>query len=259
MMRKLHPFAAAENEDDDVRLLTADQYPVSFASVAFLRVRRLYDHQLRARPRLTNSLVSMLIATSADTVAQVVEHVSEGGDWEGLDLRRNRALAITSAVYNGIILTSWLLALGRAVPRTDFRASMAKLAATQLILQPLIYMPFFFVFHGLMLSQSFAEILSVFESEYFALLFRLWSLFMPTRFVMFLFVPVRYQVLWDSSVSFFWQVVLSLFEAERRRHKRLHSVSAMMDSFEAFGYLEPRQDGSPFLPVDGAMDLAAGG
>merc|ERR550539_297266 len=99
------------------------------------------------------------------------------------------------------------------------------------------------------MSQSFAEILSVFESEYFALLFRLWSLFMPTRLVMFLFVPVRYQVLWDSSVSFFWQVVLSLFEAGRRHPGVSGSVSAQMD-FEAFGYLEARQDGSPFLPVD---------
>jgi len=258
MMRKLHPFTATEDEDDDVRLLSG-AYPVSFASVIFLRARRLYDRQLRARPRFTNSIVSMFIATAADTVAQLVERAADGRDWVGLDFRRNRALAITSAVYNGIILTSWLLALGRAVPRTDFRASFAKLAATQLILQPLVYVPFFFVFHGLMLSQSFAEILSVFESEYFALLFRLWSLFMPTRLVMFLFVPVRYQVLWDSSISFFWQVVLSLFEAGRRRRRSIHSVSAVLDSFEAFGYLEPRQDGSPFLPVDGAMELAVGG
>lgn len=257
MMRKLHPFAASEDEDDDVRLLSADAYPVSFASVAFLRARRLYDRSLRARPRLTNSVVSMLIATSADTVAQVVERASEGGSWVGLDLRRNGALAITSAVYNGAILTTWFMAIGQALPRTDFRSCIAKLAATQLILQPLIYVPFFFVFHGFMLRQSLSEIWSVFESEYFALLIRLWSLFMPTRLVMFLFVPVRYQVLWDSSVSFFWQVVLSLFEAGRRRHRSSHSVSAMMD-FEAFGYLEPRQDGSPFLPVDGAMDLVGG-
>mmetsp|Transcript_11476 Transcript_11476/g.36708 ORF Transcript_11476/g.36708 Transcript_11476/m.36708 type:complete len:260 (-) Transcript_11476:95-874(-) len=253
---KLHPFAAPDDEDDDVRLLR-DAYPAWSVSVGFLRARRYYDRQLRSRPRLTNSLISMLIAISADTLAQVVEHVSEGGDWVGLDLRRNRALAVTSAVYNGAILTSWLLALGQALPRTDLRASLAKLAATQLILQPMVYVPFFFVFHGFLLGQSLPEIWSVFESEYFALLFRLWSLFMPTRFVMFLFVPVRYQVLWDSSVSFFWQVVLSLFDAGHRRHRLSRSVSAMMD-FQAFGYLEPRQDGSPFLPLDGATDLAGG-
>merc|ERR1711957_674478 len=92
---------------------------------------------------------------------------------------------------------------------------MKKLAATQALLQPLVYVPFFFLFHGLLIGEMPGESLHRLYVEYFALLLRLWSLFMPTRMLMFLMVPPRYQVLWDSSVSFFWQVALSLFDATR--------------------------------------------
>merc|ERR1711957_618893 len=98
---------------------------------------------------------------------------------------------------------------------------MKKLAATQALLQPLVYVPFFFLFHGLLIGEMPGESLHRLYVEYFALLLRLWSLFMPTRMLMFLMVPPRYQVLWDSSVSFFWQVALSLFDAARG-HVQLH-------------------------------------
>lgn len=63
------------------------------------------------------------------------------------------------------------------------------------ILQPFVYVPFYFVFHGLLVGQTIAEICGHLGSNYFALLFRLWSIFMPTRVVMFLFVPLNYQAI----------------------------------------------------------------
>jgi len=211
------------------------------------RLRDVYDACLSARPRLTNCCISMFISAFADTVAQVMEHATSHTPWDGLDFRRMRALALTSAFYNGFVLTSWLLALGRSIPTTDIRSSLTKLAATQAFLQPFVYVPLFFVVHGSLMGQSPGEIYSRLTTDYFALLFRLWSLFMPTRLMMFVFVPLRYQVLWDSSVSFFWQVALSLFDAGRRGTESQGLVSAMME-FQAFGYMEARQPraGKPF-------------
>ncbi|CAK0849793.1 unnamed protein product [Prorocentrum cordatum] len=84
---------------------------------------------------------------------------------------------------------------------------------------------------------------------YFALLFRLWTLFMPSRLLMFIIVPVKYQVLWDSVVSFLWQVVLSLFESKHGRMLGSNGgLIAEAMEFEGFGYLVARPVGVQFLP-----------
>merc|ERR1712048_1451182 len=96
------------------------------------------------------------------------------------------------------------------------------------ILQPCVYVPFFFALHGFMMGESVDVISSRVTSEYCALLVRLWSLYMPTRLVMFLLVPLKYQVLWDSSVSFVWQTILSLFDAGRARSDVSGMIVAVM-------------------------------
>lgn len=177
-------------------------------------VRRRYDEQLRVRPRITNFCVSFLISSLADLVAQTSEHRIAGQLWMGYDLRRTRALALTCGTYNGVILTTWLLTLGFFLPHTDIKSVLCKLCLTQFLLQPFVYVPFFFLFHGSAMGDPYRDSIGHLQHDYFALLVRLWSIFMPTRLMMFVFVPLRYQVLWDSSVSFFWQLILSLFAAK---------------------------------------------
>lgn len=213
------------------------------------KILDFYKKALDANPHLTNVIVSMTISSFADTTAQLMENSRAGNVWGGFDIHRNLALAATAAVYNGLILTSWLMTLSRLLPQKDTKSVLGKLAATQGLLQPCVYVPFFFIFHGLMMGESITEISGRLTSEYTALLFRLWSLFMLTRFMMFLIIPTKYQVLWDSSVSFIWQLALSLFDASKRQPACQGLVSSVMD-FEAFGYLLPRERGSPFLPQD---------
>jgi hypothetical protein len=124
-----------------------------------------------------------------------------------------------------------------------------KLAATQTLIQPFVYIPFFFLCHGLLLGQSLTEIGDEVSRKYFSVLLRLWTLFMPTRLLMFIIVPVKYQVLWDSSVSFVWQVVLSLFEAAPLKQDQGGVIAEVMDN-QAFGYLVPREPGAQFLPPE---------
>jgi len=66
-------------------------------------------------------------------------------------------------------------------------------------------------------GQSFTEIRDKIRRDYFDFLFKLWALFMPSRFLMFLIIPVQYQVLWDSTVAFIWQFALSLMIAKREQ------------------------------------------
>jgi len=209
-----------------------------------------YRRQLTLRPRVTNGIVSMMLSFTADFTVQNIEH-----RWQArplpFDIRRTRALALTSLFYSGLVLTSWFQMLAWIIPGTGFKPSMVKLMCTQTILQPFGYVPFFFIVHGLFLMESPHEILAQIQSDYFALLVRLWSIFMPTRLLMFLFVPLKYQVLWDSSVSFVWNCVLSLTHMGGADHNvSTGSLVSGMLVKERFGYLEAREPHVAFLPVD---------
>jgi len=215
-----------------------------FASLAF----EAYRESLSRQPRLTNAVVSLFIASNADITAQLMEYMKGNGmqsfQW---DFNRTRALCMTSASYNGMILTSWFMLLSWKFPRPDIRSALCKLALSQTILQPFVYVPFFFLAHGFFLGQPLHQNWAELCSNYFAILFRLWTLFMPSRLFMFIFVPVKYQVLWDSVVSFLWQVVLSLFESTHGKPGTGGLVEEVMD-FEGFGYLVARPVGTRFLP-----------
>lgn len=215
------------------------------------RIFAIYRESLNARPRLTNAVVSMTIALTADISAQSMEFVRGNGLHSFVwDFERTRALCLTSALYNGLILTNWFMFLSWLFPRADLKAAFAKLALSQSLLQPFVYVPFFFLVHGLLLGQRLHQIGTELTTNYFALLFRLWTLFMPSRLLMFIIVPVKYQVLWDSVVSFLWQVVLSLFESKHGRMLELNGGGLITEAmeFEGFGYLVARPEGAQFLP-----------
>lgn len=190
-------------------------HPSRSAQPLLIRAIEFYKRSLETWPHLTNGIAAYFITTMGDASAQIIQ----GGvklTGQGFDVRRNAALACTAAIYSGIVLTSWLAALNTAFPGFGLRLVMGKLAATQTFLQPFVYVPFFFIVHGMFCGQTFTEIRTKIRSDYFTLLFRLWSLFMPTRFLMFLIIPVRYQVLWDNTVAFIWQFALSLMIANKR-------------------------------------------
>jgi len=199
--------AMAEGEvvDSKVEIL----HPSRSAEPLLIRMLEFYKRSLETWPHLTNGIAAYIITTMGDASAQLIQ----GGvklAMDGFDVKRNVALALTASIYSGLVLTSWLHALNTAFPGFGLRLVMGKLAATQTLLQPFVYVPFFFIVHGMFCGQSLTEIKHKIRSDYFSLLLRLWSLFMPTRFLMFLIVPVRYQVLWDNTVAFVWQFALSI-------------------------------------------------
>lgn len=206
--------AAAIAEGTMVESKAEILHPSRSADPLLIRTLEFYKRSLEAAPHLTNGVAAYVITTMGDASAQVIQ----GGSklfTEGFDVKRNVALALTASIYSGLVLTSWLLALNTAFPGFGLRLVMGKLAATQTFLQPFVYVPFFFIVHGMFCGQSSTEIRNKIRKEYFSLLFRLWALFMPTRFLMFLIIPVQYQVLWDNTVAFIWQFALSLMISKK--------------------------------------------
>eukprot|EP00929_Paragymnodinium_shiwhaense_P092438 TRINITY_DN52354_c0_g1_i1.p1 TRINITY_DN52354_c0_g1~~TRINITY_DN52354_c0_g1_i1.p1 ORF type:complete len:280 (-),score=19.15 TRINITY_DN52354_c0_g1_i1:161-949(-) len=214
------------------------------------RALYFYQAQVKQRPHITNAVVSTTLTTMADLTVQTMER-STGAREGPYNVPEVYSLAGTSFLYVAFLFTPWVLLMDRTLPQKGVRSAIGKLAASSLFFQPCVYVPCFFVVHGFLLGNTVDDIAGRFTNDYWPLLIRLWSLFMPSRFIMFWAIPVEYQVLWDCAVSFFWQILLTLFEEGHAGHA-LHLrneglVSSVMD-FEAFGYLEPRKKGSPFLP-----------
>jgi len=199
-----------------------DQYadltdPFMKCRSAFQNVKAFYDAQLKVYSRVTNCCAAIVIASTANLVAQSIENaplLATGGVLAvvgGIDVSETQALAITSGIYNGFFLTPALAMLGRYFPRCDLQSVLCKLVIAQFLFQPLVYVPYFFVFHGMLTGETLTSCIGHLTKGYFSTLFRMWTLFMPSRACMFAFVPVNYQVLCDLCISFVWQLVLSIF------------------------------------------------
>lgn len=179
-----------------------------------VQVKAFYDAQLQAHPYLTNFCVACTISSMANIVAQTAENSSPDRGFAGVgavDFHETQALAMTSGVYSGFFLTFAFKQLGRHFPGSDWKSILCKLAIAQLCFQPFVYVPYFFMFHGMLAGESPALSFDHLEHGYFATLFRMWALYCPGRLFMFACVPVQYQVLWDCCVSFCWQLILSFF------------------------------------------------
>lgn len=186
----------------------------------FHNAKAWYDDSLSRQPRLTNFCVAITIASMANMSAQIVLNSASsptfGDALARLDIAEMRALALTAALYNGIFLTTAFMALGRLFPTPGLKTTLCKLAIAQLGFQPFVYMPYFFIFHGLITGETLAECFAHLRAGYWPTLLRMWKLFCPMRCFMFAFVPVNYQVLWDLCTSFVWQVLLSLFNCNHQ-------------------------------------------
>lgn len=184
------------------------------------------EAQLRQWPHLTNGCVAFVLTGIADLLVQALE-IAAGERSNGCNVKETWALAATSSIYMGLVFTSWVFLLDWSLPQKHVYSALGKLAATSFFLQPCIYIPYFFFVHGWLLGQTLDEISGHVAHDYLDLLVRLWSLLMPTRLLMFWVLPVEYQVVWDCSISFLWQIALALFEERHTGHVNRQHAKAM--------------------------------
>lgn len=184
------------------------------------------------RPRVTSWAVSSVLACGGDAIAQAIERIFHIGKWTGFDLKRTACLGLVSGVWAGTVLWTWLSFLEKWLPRKDMKSVVAKVTASQAILNPFIYVPYFYILHGLLSGDGLLNSVHRMEAEHFQMLLRIWALYIPSYWMMFAIVPMDYQVLWISLISLIFNVTLSLFNHKRPAVAGI--VSLIMD-FDEFG------------------------
>jgi hypothetical protein len=94
-------------------------------------------------------------------------------------------------------------------PPSPEALAAGKLVMNQLLVVPLVYMPLFFAFTGLISGLDVNQSVARARSLYFPILRRNYFFWFPVQFIQFLLVPIDFQIPYVSAASLVWTIILS--------------------------------------------------
>ncbi|KAL1524099.1 hypothetical protein AB1Y20_019009 [Prymnesium parvum] len=163
-----------------------------------------FERVLARRPLLVKSGTGLVLGAAGDFTAQRLE----GGAY---DRRRGFAFTSLATFWNGACMHHLFQWLERALPQSHgLRSLLPKMCCTQLVINPFVYLPLFYLWTGAVLGRSLAQTREKAEKEYWRTLKATWALFVPFNLVNFGVVPARHQAAALALFSFMYNTAISL-------------------------------------------------
>ena len=126
------------------------------------------------------------------------------------DVRRFVGFTIFGSIWSGYLNHYWFDWLARTFAHhRPVKALACKTLCQHGILNPFFYIPAFFLSQGVWMDKSWEETKETTVRSYWPTLSSCWVFWIPATSAQFLFVPLRYQVLYGSTLSFLWNVFLA--------------------------------------------------
>lgn len=176
-----------------------------------------YNRALERRPLLTKSITCGCLSFAADVVCQkafpptpaAVDGGLESSEGEGvaLDWFRLTKFTVLGVIYVSPSLHVWYGYLARMFPGSGLTATMQRLACDQLIFAPAFIAGFLSL--ALVFEGRPEAISTKLRADWLSTMRANLSLWVPSMFINFRFVPQQYQVLFSNCVGFFWNIYLS--------------------------------------------------
>ena len=184
-----------------------------------------YERLLALYPMRVKSLLGCSASFAGDTTAQAIEQYGvaperqASGHFE-YDHRRGAALTSLGTFWNGPVIHLYFGALERMFPRkpSELGALARKTAFNQLVMNPFVYLPLFYLWTGACAGLSAQQMVDKAQAEYLSTLLAAWGIFTPANLVNFHFVPLRHQQAFHLAVSYIYNTAMSLLAAPRRLH-----------------------------------------
>eukprot|EP00929_Paragymnodinium_shiwhaense_P042240 TRINITY_DN21886_c0_g1_i2.p2 TRINITY_DN21886_c0_g1~~TRINITY_DN21886_c0_g1_i2.p2 ORF type:complete len:203 (+),score=38.49 TRINITY_DN21886_c0_g1_i2:128-736(+) len=173
-----------------------------------MRLYQLYKRMIDRAPLATRVVTGSALAVAGDVTAQTIERSRCPADF---DMRRTLSFGGLGIWWTGMFQHNWLPFLARCFPGTGLQPVLTKMCLTQFGANAGFYVPAFYLWNGkLRHGSSNDEIWAKLEAEYWDTCLKMWSIWMPSNLVMFVYVPVSMQVLWIAGVNFLWNTLISL-------------------------------------------------
>ena len=187
-----------------------------------------YNRLLTNRPIVTKTASAAVLGVGGDALAQAIEHrngsgkSSDGGAGDSCgsssgssstgwyDAERGIAFSSLATFWNGPFMHYYFELMNRRLPAAGLRGLLSKTAITQVLLNPVVYLPLFFgwtaVARGLTVEQATGKA----RAEYWPALQATWGFFTPVNLINFALVPVPHQNTFNAVASIVYNTILSL-------------------------------------------------
>lgn len=179
---------------------------VSYWSRVLYRAKQTTNLMFGKHLLLTNLTISVSLSATGDVLQQNYDILTkkQTSEW---DKRRTRDMA-ASGLTVGLVCHHWYVWLDKTIPGRTLSVVMKKLIVDQLILSP-VYISVFFVTVGILERSSIAEMGKEIWEKGTRIYTAEWFIWPPAQIFNFAFLPTRYRVLYDNTISLGFDVYTS--------------------------------------------------
>lgn len=153
----------------------------------------------------TNVTISITLSALGDILEQHYEVLK--GDLESWSPRRTRNMAV-SGMSIGIVCHHWYRYLDARITSRTIGAVMRKVLIDQLVCSPLC-IGMFFLTLGILEGSSWSEFQTEVREKARRLYVAEWIIWPPAQLVNFYFLPTKYRVLYDNTISLGYDIYTS--------------------------------------------------
>nr|XP_034182636.1 mpv17-like protein 2 [Osmia lignaria] len=153
----------------------------------------------------TNVAISISLSATGDVLEQHYEILKN--EWDKWSSNRTKNMAI-SGMSIGIVCHYWYRYLDARLPGRTIDIVLKKVVIDQLVCSPLCISMFFLTL-GILENSSWAELKAEIINKAYKLYVAEWIVWPPAQIFNFCFLPTRYRVLYDNTISLGYDVYTS--------------------------------------------------
>lgn len=178
----------------------------------------------------TNTAITISLSVTGDVLQQWYQARTKPEKARAWDRTRTQLMAGTGMAI-GPLVHYWYIFLDRWLPGRSLPVLCKKVALDQLVCSP-VYVSLFLLSLGLMENKTWAEIKNDFVGKGAVLSVAEWIVWPPAQFINFYFLPTKYRVMYDSTISLafdcFWSYVCFEMDGEKAETETsVHGESKM--------------------------------